>query len=36
MFTEDVVFRWDSGRLISHDDLIEKNPIKSEEFPALE
>lgn len=31
-----VVFRWDSGFLISHDDLIEKNPIKSEELPASE
>lgn len=31
-----VVFRRDSGFLISHDGLIEKNPIKSEEFPASE
>lgn len=31
-----VVFRWDSSFLITHDDLIEKNPIKSEELPASE
>lgn len=31
-----VVFSWDSGFLITHDDLIEKNPIKSEELPASE
>lgn len=31
-----VVFRWDPGFLISHNDLMENNLIKSEELPASE
>lgn len=31
-----VVLGWDSGFLISHDDLMENNPIKSEEVPTSE